>query len=84
MKLQQKGIIFSSEVKTTKSNDMRIAAIKQKEDNREQKQNNGNYFLTKNKSYPYPPIDGKENNINKSKRNKKSIEFCSQTSQNSS
>ncbi|CAF3054645.1 unnamed protein product [Rotaria sp. Silwood2] len=67
------------EMKTTKSSQMRAAAIKQKEDSREQKQRASNIAISKKKATPpkstksqqHPPSDVEKNDIKKPKRNKK-------------
>ncbi|CAF3746542.1 unnamed protein product [Rotaria sp. Silwood1] len=67
------------EMKTTKSSNLRAAAIKQKEDSREQKQRDNNIALSKKKATPpqstktqqHLSNDIKQDDIKKPKRNKK-------------
>ena len=67
------------DMKTTKSSKMRAAAIKQKEEIREQKQKNGSFPTSKKKATPPKSIksqrphrsDAEQNNKEKPKRNKK-------------
>ncbi|CAF4063105.1 unnamed protein product [Rotaria sordida] len=68
-----------TEMKTTKSTQMRAAAIKKKEENRDQKQKNSNISLSKKKATPPTSTkpqqhlvnDVEQNDKEKSKRNKK-------------